>query len=109
MLRLLDSDFLDAQQVFVDQLPEPLPEQAGVVASVVYHAAAANSNLYRILLDSLHFLRPYQAQIAPCSGRPLQGAAPIMGERGRLDRPAIPDVRPRNELFLPVGYDRVSL
>ncbi|MGJ3245188.1 MAG: hypothetical protein ACFE0I_03835 [Elainellaceae cyanobacterium] len=57
VLRLLDSEFLDAQQIFPDFVPDnlpvqiPLPDQARVLATVIYHATAVDKNLYRVLIE----------------------------------------------------------
>jgi hypothetical protein len=57
VLRLLNSDFLEAQQIFLYELPNnlpiqlPLPNHATVLASVVYRVEGFDFDFYRVLLD----------------------------------------------------------
>lgn len=60
VLRLLSSDVLEAQQIFLYELPNdlpiqlPLPNQATVLTSVVYRVEGFDFDFYRVLLDVPH-------------------------------------------------------
>lgn len=68
VLRLLNSDFLEAQQVFLYELPNnlpiqlPLPDQATVLVSVVYRVEGFDFDFYRVLLDIPQPLETVAAQ-----------------------------------------------
>ncbi|WOD39917.1 hypothetical protein [Nodosilinea sp. E11] len=57
VLRLLSSDFLEVQQILLYELPNdlpiqlPLPDQATVLASMVYRVEGFDVDLYRVLLN----------------------------------------------------------
>ncbi|MBE9109050.1 hypothetical protein IQ273_06410 [Nodosilinea sp. LEGE 07298] len=57
VLRLLNSDLLEVQQILLYELPNdlpiqlPLPDQATVLVSMVYRVKGLDVDLYRVLLD----------------------------------------------------------